>query len=58
MLVEHTIRGSVTQLRTLVHERLNIMDSKSRTQTLSVSLLFTQDTRVQLILCNGMLNQL
>ena len=38
--------------------RLNIIDSRSWTQALGVSLLFTQDIRVQLILYSGMLNQI
>ena len=33
------------------------MDNKSRTQAHSVSLLFTQDIGVSLIICSGMLNQ-
>ena len=33
-------------------------NSSSQTRALGVSLLFTQDTRVQLILCSEMLNQL
>ena len=38
--------------------RLNTIDSRSWTRALDVSLLFTQDTGVQLILYSGMLNQL
>ena len=38
--------------------RLNIIDSRSWTRALGVSLLFTQDIRVQLILYSGMLNQI
>ena len=37
---------------------LHAMDSRSRTRELSVSLLFIEDTGVQLVLYSGMLNQL
>ena len=37
---------------------LHVVDRRSQTQALSVLLLFTWDTRVQLIICSEMLNQL